>query len=58
MRCEKTYSELSHLIYNDHNFVNFELSLVKVVMYLLIFIYSMNFLLKNEVLLKKTKNKN
>ena len=35
---ERGYSELSNLIYNDRSFVNFELSLVKVVMYLLIFI--------------------
>ena len=37
-RCERGYSELSDLIYNYRSFVNFELSLVKVVMYLLIFI--------------------
>ena len=37
-RCERGYSELSDLIYNDRSFVNFELSLVKVVMYSLIFI--------------------
>jgi hypothetical protein len=32
-RFERGYSELSDLIYNDHSFVNFELYLVKVVMY-------------------------
>ena len=38
LRCKRRYSELLDLIYNDRSFVNFELSLVKVVMYLLIFI--------------------
>ena len=37
-RCGKRYSELSDLIYNNYSFVNFELSLIKIVMYLLIFI--------------------
>ena len=37
-KCERGYSELLGLIYNDRSFINFELSLVKVVMYLLIFI--------------------
>ena len=37
-RCRRGCSELSDLIYNDRSFVNFELSLVKVVMYLFIFI--------------------
>ena len=36
--CEKEYLELSDLIYNDRSFVNFELFLVNVFMYLLIFI--------------------
>ena len=33
---------MSDLIYNDRNFVSFELSLVKVVIYLLIFISDVN----------------
>ena len=37
-RCGRGYSELSDFIHNDRSFVNFELYLVKVVMYLLIFI--------------------
>ena len=41
-RCERGYSELSDIIYNDRSFVNFKLSLVKVVMYLLIFISDVN----------------
>ena len=36
-QCEKENSELSDIIYNDRGFVNFELYLVKIVIYLLIF---------------------
>ena len=41
-RCRKGYSKLSDLICNDHSFVNFKLSLIKVVMYLLIFMSDVN----------------
>ena len=36
--CERGYLELSDLIYNDRSFVNIELYLIKIVMYLLTFI--------------------
>ena len=59
-RYERGYSELSYLIYNDRSFVNFELSLIKVIMYLLIFICDVDivflFINKSDILLK-IKNK-
>ena len=41
-RCGREYSKLSDLIHNDRSFVNFKLFLVKIVMYLLIFISDVN----------------
>ena len=41
-RCGRGYSELLDLIYDDRSFVNFELSLFTVFMYLLIFIFDVN----------------
>ena len=41
-RCGRGYLELSDLIHNDCSLVNFELFLVKIVMYLLIFIYDVD----------------
>ena len=56
-RCEREYSELSDLIYNDRSFVNFELSLVEVVMYLLIFISDVDvawFFINEPCIIKKS----
>ena len=41
-RYERGYSELSDLIYNNRSFVNFELSLIKIIIYLLILISEVN----------------
>ena len=54
-RCRRRYLWLSDLIHNNLSFVNFELNLVKNVMYLLIFIsdVSYDFLLMIQLLFKK-----
>ena len=60
LRCKRRYSELLDLIYNDRSFVNFELSLVKIAMYLLIFISDVDivWLFINESgIIKKKKAK-
>ena len=50
-------SILWDLVHNDHNFVNFELYLVKVVMYLLVFISDLNviWLFNNELVFIQKK---
>ena len=58
-RCRKGYSQLLDLIHNDNSFVNFELYLAKVVIYLLIFISNVNvellFIKESFIIQKKTK---
>ena len=57
-RCGREFSTLSDFIYNNYSFVNFELSLVKVIMYMLIFISNVDvvWLLINESGIIQKKN--